>query len=259
MSVQVISIKRLAAYRDDRYAQRPNWQKLQELREQKAADAAKRKPHSSKTKHKPRSHEKAAMRAAEAAAAAAGGTAPSSTAKPGVKGGKEHGEHGFLSGQPKPGPNGKGKKGGKGSRSDAAGPTTGGAAAFNGHLPAEGRPAKKAKTGTAGGARSNTQAGQSSCALGGIAAKNQMALDPTEKAARAKERRLQSFAPLTLRKEGPSEGTKKRKREAAEAAAAPATAPANQPTGLSKEAKRRLRRTAKRAAKRAIAVLVADV
>ena len=233
---QVVSVKRLAAYRDDRFATRPNWQKLQELRDEQAADAARRKPRSAKTKHKPRSHEKAAVYAAEAAAAAAQGNTPAR------KLGGNTSRSGAANGHS------KGSKGGMCSPTDAAGPGASSVAGSSKEVARRAvQPVGNASAAAAGKAGRNAQPDKAAPGVAAVGRK--AALDATAKVARDKERRLQSFAPLTLRKEGPSAATKKRKREAAEAAATPA--PAQEGSGLSKEAKKRLKRTAKRAAARA--------
>lgn len=236
---QVVSVKRLAAYRDDRFATRPNWQKLQELRDEQAASAARRKPRSTKTKHKPRSHEKAAVYAAEAAAAAADGNTSARNVGSNISRSGAANRHR------------KGSKGGMCSPSVAAGPGAGSIAGSSKEAATRAaQPVGHTRAAAAGKAGLNAQPDKAASGVAAVGRK--AALDATAKVARDKERRLQSFAPLTLRKEGPSAATKKRKREAAEAAATPT--PAHEGSGLSKEAKKRLKRTAKRAAARAAQV-----
>lgn len=223
MGGQVISVKRLAPYRNDRYAQRPNWQKMQELRDEKATAVAVRKPRSSKTKHKLRSHEKAALYAKEAGVARPPHTSASKArSKPGSK--QSAAKH---SGARKPGSNSSTQTAAK----ERATKPNGSMSSASGAVPGSKPPKDPAEA-----EKSN-----------GMASSNTAARDASKKA-RDQERRLQSYGKLTLRRDGPSTSSKKRS-----AAQAEMTNPEDAGSGLGKQVKRRLKRTAKRAAARAAA------
>lgn len=222
---QVISVKRLAPYRNDRYTARPNWQKMQELRDQKATAVAARKPRSSKTKHKLRSHEKAALYAQEAAQG--GARLPhTAAAKSGSKPGSKHSIVKHTSAR-KPGSNSSTQTA---TKEQAAKPD--GSMSY--------------VSGAATGPQSPKQPAEADKG-NGMAPSNTAAKDASKKA-RDQERRLQSYSKLTLRKDGPSASSKKRS-----AAQAEVTMPDDAGSGLGKQVKKRLKRTAKRAAARAAA------
>lgn len=228
---QVVSVKRLAPYRNDRYAPRPNWQKIQELRDQQAASVAARKPRSSKTKHKLRSHEKAALYAQEAAQGCAHlphAAASKLSAKPGSKSGNKHSAQQA---------NAAHKPGGVTGNQNAA----------------KERPSKAIdSTPLVSDTLLATKPGQqpTEAAVNGIGMTPASTVErDASKKAREQERRLQSYNKLTLRKEGPSEGSKKRSAAQAEVTRAGEEGISS---GLGKQAKKRLKRSAKRAAARMV-------
>lgn len=222
---QVISVKRLAPYRNDRYTARPNWQKMQELRDEKAAVVAARKPRNSKTKHKLRSHEKAELYAREAAEG--GSQRAAATSGAGGKAGGRTAARKQISG-----PKSDNKTARHADMNKRASKTEGVSSAGNGAAPSMDSDHRSAAA-----ASNDVKVSPSAVAP----------MDTAAKKAREQERRLQSYRKLTLRKDGPSAGNKKRTAAESGMTEGGDTAP---DSGLGKQAKKRLKRSAKRAAAR---------